>query len=80
MVKISLPEILAIYLLGKPCWLLNTIKNVKVLERHVGKEVHHYMKEKDSGTDDEFSNSHLVDSNDFIERQWLPEGVRKVWL
>ena len=38
------------------------------------------MKEKDSGTDDEFSNSHLVDSNDFIERKWLPEGVRKVWL
>ncbi|XP_022800692.1 uncharacterized protein LOC111338453 [Stylophora pistillata] len=63
---------------GKPCWLLNTIKNVKFLERHVGKEVHHYMKERDSGTDDPFSNSHLVDSKDFIERQWLPNGVRKV--
>ena len=63
---------------GKHCWLLNTLKNVKVLERHVGKEVHHYMKERDSGTDDQVANAHYIESEGFLDKQWLPEGTRKV--
>ena len=63
---------------GKRCWLLNTLKNVKVLEKHVGKEVHNYMKERDSRTDDQVTNTHYVESERFLEKQWVPEGTRKV--
>ena len=63
---------------GKRCWLLNTAKNVKVLERHVGKEVHDYMKERDSGTDDQVVSPHYVESQSLLEKQQLPEGTRKV--
>lgn len=54
------------------------MKNVKVLERHVGKEVHDYMKERDSGTDDQVVSSHYIESQSFLEKQQLPEGTRKV--
>lgn len=63
---------------GKHCWLLNTVRNVKVLERHVGKEVHDYMKERDSGTDDQVVSPHYVESQNLLEQQQLPEGTRKV--
>ena len=73
-----IPKILATDFPGKRCWLLNTLKNVKVLERHVGKEVHHYMKERDTGTGDQVNNPHYVESEGFLEKQWLPEETRKV--
>ena len=63
---------------GKPCWILNTLKNVRVLERHVGKEVHHYMKEIDSGTLDQVASHHYVECQHWIDTQQLPEGTRKV--
>ena len=64
--------------LGKRCWFLNTTRNVKVLERHVGKEVHDYMKEQDSGTDDQVLSPHYIESQGLLEKQQLPEGARKV--
>ena len=67
-----------IYFQGKPCWILNTLRNVRVLESHVDKEVHHYMKEIDSRTDDQVAKRHYVDSQHWIEAQGLPEGTRKV--
>lgn len=63
---------------GRCCWLLNTVKNVKVLERHVGKEVHDYMKERDSRPDNQVANPHYVESEGLLEKQQLPEGTRKV--
>ena len=36
------------------------------------------MKEKDSGTDDQVTNPHYVESEGFLEKQSLPEGTRKV--
>lgn len=63
---------------GRRCWLLNTVKNVKVLERHVGKEVHDYMKERDSRPDNQVANPHYVESEGLLEKQQLPEGTRKV--
>lgn len=63
---------------GRRCWLLNTVKNVKVLERHVGKEVHDYMKERDFRPDNQVANPHYVESKGLLEKQQLPEGTRKV--
>ena len=63
---------------GKPCWIMNTLRNVRVLENHVGKEVHQYMKEIDSRTHDQVANLHYVESQRWIETQQLPEGTRKV--
>ena len=54
------------------------MRNVIVLERHVGKEVHDYMKEQDSGTDDQVVSPHYVESQNLLEQQQLPEGTRKV--
>lgn len=54
------------------------MKNVKILEKHVGKEVHHYMKERDTETEDQVNNHHYVESEGFLVKQWLPEGTRKV--
>lgn len=36
------------------------------------------MKEVDSGTDDQETNAHYVESEVFLENQCLPEGTRKV--
>ena len=67
-----------INLQGKPCWILNTLKNVRVLDNHVGREVNYYMKEIDSGMPDQLSNPHYAESQHWIEAQALPEETRKV--
>ena len=54
------------------------MRNVKVLERHVGKEVHDHMKEKDSGIDDQVVGPLYIESQGLLEKQQLPEGARKV--
>ena len=67
-----------INLQGKPCWILNTLNNVRVLDNHVGREVNYYMKEIDSGMHDQLSNPHYAESQHWIEAQALPEETRKV--
>ncbi|KAK3699893.1 hypothetical protein QZH41_016548 [Actinostola sp. cb2023] len=62
---------------AKPSWMLNTLKNVRILEKHVGKEIHNYMKSQPLRC--VFSESrHKTESKEFIERNQLPVGTKKV--
>jgi len=57
--------------------MLNTLKNVRILEKHVGKEIHNYMKSQPLRC--VFSESrHKTESKEFIERNQLPVGTKKV--
>ena len=54
--------------------MLNTVRNVKTLEKHVGKEVAKFMKENSLGCE----NFDCAHSSGIIESKRLPPGIRKV--
>jgi hypothetical protein len=60
----------------KPPWILNTLRNVKTLEKHVGKEVAQFMKENLPQSFDQ--NSHLENSLEIIKCQSLRQQTTKV--
>lgn len=62
---------------AKTQWILNTIKNVKSLEKHVGKEVARFMKENVSIVPHSPSVQSLKSEN-VIKSQSLPSRTRKV--
>jgi hypothetical protein len=61
---------------GKPPWILNTLRNVKTLEKHIGKEVAQFMKENLPQSFDQ--NPHLENSHRIVTSQSLPPQTRKV--
>lgn len=62
---------------AKPAWMLNTLKNVRLLESHVGKEIHNFMKCQPSRCI--FAKSqHKAESKQIIETKQLCAGTKKV--
>lgn len=67
---------LTLFCVGKNVWMLNTISNVKTLEKHVGKEVAQFMNEHLSQSFDQ--NSHLEATREVLTSQSLRKQTRKV--
>ncbi|XP_032238993.2 uncharacterized protein LOC5513554 isoform X2 [Nematostella vectensis] len=62
----------------KPSWILNTLKNVKTLEAHVGHEVDKYMQTQSVPSDTTAESKHMQESIEMLETGSLPRGTKKV--